>query len=283
MEEVLAVFKRMRAGAAKVFPCGEAFGPILRERTVGLEAFAFVVGPVFAGGAGGAFDVRPGQTRRKDDVVHDGLRLIDDGVAEAGDAAFGVEFFSAGLIAAGAAERRAEVSGASEGFFAEGDVGAVGVFGEGGQDLNRRIRWGIGAVVSGEERRVPGGKRGRESEADAAADASGAGKHAIRGEEFFEQIGLGDGIVVDVCENGRLGRAGAGVAGMGQAGTWAENAADADAFVQGGEGAEDGGSVIGGGVIDHDDFGARGGQGLAAGGHKAAGQEIGAIVSADDE
>ncbi len=283
MEEVLAVFKRMGAGAAKVLPGGEAIGPVLREGTVGLEAFAFVVGPVFAGGAGGAFDVRPSQARGEDDVVHDGIGLIDDGVAEAGDAAFGVEFFAAGVVAAGAAERGAEVSGAGEGFFAEGDIGAVGVFGETGQDLNRRIRGRIGAVIAGEEGRVPGRKRRREGEIDAAADAACAGKHAICGEEFFEQIGLGDGVVVDVCEKGRLGGAGAGVAGFRKTGARAGNAADANAFVHGGEGAEDGVSVIGGGVIDDDDFGARGGQGLAAGGEEAAGQEIGAIVSADDE
>ena len=76
---------------------------------------------------------------------------------------------------------------------------------------------------------------------------------------------------------------GAGVAGFRKAGTSAGNAADADAVFHGGERAKHGGSVIGGGIVDDDDFTARGGQRLAAGGHETAGQEIGAIMSADDE
>ncbi len=277
------MLKRLRAGAAHVLPSADAFGPIARDLPPRLQTFAFVVGPVGAGGAGGAFDVRPGQARGEDDVVHNGFGLIDDGVAEAGDAALGVEFFAARLIAADAAESGAEVAGAGESLFAEGDVGAVGIFGEGGQALNRRVRGRIGAVVAGEEGGVPGRERRRKSKIDAAADTSAGGEGAISGEEFFEQIGLGDGVVVDVCENGRLGRTGAGIAGMRQTGTWAENPADADAVFHGAEGAEHGCGVIGGGIIDYDDFAARGGQGLAAGCHETTGKKLGAIVSADDE
>ena len=283
MEEELAVLERTRAGAAQVLPDGEAFGPIPRKRPRRLQSLAFIIGPVAAGGAGGAFDVPPGEARWKDDVVHDGFGLIDDFVAEAGDAAFGVEFFSARLIAADAAERGAEVTGAGESGFAEGDVGAVGVFGERGKRLERRRGGTIGAVIAGEEGRIPSGERGWKGKLDAAADAAGFGECAIGGEEFFEEIGLGDGIVVDICENGRLGRAGAGVAGMGETGNGTENATDADAVVHGGERAEHGGSVIGGGVVDGDDFASRGGQRLAAGGQDAARQKIGPIVSADDE